>query len=49
MTEHIERVKIIFFDTFIMVSEGDFEKYLKERIKVDGKTGNLGEKVKVLS
>merc|ERR1711862_88281 len=26
---------------------GDFEKYLKDRIKVDGKTGNLGEKVKV--
>ncbi|KLO20228.1 ribosomal protein L22e [Schizopora paradoxa] len=24
-----------------------FEEYLKERIKVEGKTGNLGEKVKV--
>ena len=25
----------------------DFEKFLKERIKVSGKTGNLGEKVAV--
>ena len=30
-------------DTIITVA--DFEKFLKERIKVNGKTGNLGEKV----
>eukprot|EP00929_Paragymnodinium_shiwhaense_P029881 TRINITY_DN1703_c0_g1_i4.p2 TRINITY_DN1703_c0_g1~~TRINITY_DN1703_c0_g1_i4.p2 ORF type:complete len:124 (+),score=71.06 TRINITY_DN1703_c0_g1_i4:73-444(+) len=30
-----------------IITPGDFEKYLKERIKVDGKTGNLGEKVKI--
>mmetsp|Transcript_53800 Transcript_53800/g.83754 ORF Transcript_53800/g.83754 Transcript_53800/m.83754 type:complete len:124 (+) Transcript_53800:73-444(+) len=32
-------------DTIIVV--GEFEKFLKERIKVDGKTGNLGDKVTV--
>eukprot|EP00929_Paragymnodinium_shiwhaense_P023638 TRINITY_DN1475_c0_g2_i1.p2 TRINITY_DN1475_c0_g2~~TRINITY_DN1475_c0_g2_i1.p2 ORF type:complete len:124 (+),score=67.60 TRINITY_DN1475_c0_g2_i1:82-453(+) len=30
-----------------IITTGDFEKFLKDRIKVDGKTGNLGEKVKV--
>jgi len=32
------------FDQDMMVG---FEQYLKERIKVDGKTGNLGDKIKV--
>merc|ERR1719313_954483 len=30
-----------------IITPGDMEKYLKERIKVDGKTGNLGDKVKI--
>mmetsp|Transcript_51191 Transcript_51191/g.143170 ORF Transcript_51191/g.143170 Transcript_51191/m.143170 type:complete len:124 (+) Transcript_51191:65-436(+) len=28
-----------------IITPADLEKYLKERIKVDGKTGNLGERV----
>mmetsp|Transcript_51192 Transcript_51192/g.143171 ORF Transcript_51192/g.143171 Transcript_51192/m.143171 type:complete len:124 (+) Transcript_51192:65-436(+) len=30
-----------------IITPADLEKYLKERIKVDGKTGNLGERVVV--
>mmetsp|Transcript_133965 Transcript_133965/g.232791 ORF Transcript_133965/g.232791 Transcript_133965/m.232791 type:complete len:124 (-) Transcript_133965:61-432(-) len=30
-----------------IITPTDFEKFLKERIKVEGKTGNLGEKVTV--
>merc|ERR1719313_220625 len=30
-----------------IITPGDMEKHLKERIKVEGKTGNLGDKVKV--
>merc|ERR1712226_946859 len=30
-----------------IINPKDLEKFLKERIKVEGKTGNLGEKVKV--
>merc|ERR1712086_1054782 len=30
-----------------IITPGDLEKFLKERIKVGGKTGNLGEKVTV--
>eukprot|EP00929_Paragymnodinium_shiwhaense_P029884 TRINITY_DN1703_c0_g1_i8.p2 TRINITY_DN1703_c0_g1~~TRINITY_DN1703_c0_g1_i8.p2 ORF type:complete len:124 (+),score=64.56 TRINITY_DN1703_c0_g1_i8:84-455(+) len=30
-----------------IITTADFEKFLKDRIKVDGKTGNLGDKVKV--
>merc|ERR1712160_94224 len=30
-----------------IITPADLEKFLKERIKVNGKTGNLGEKVQV--
>merc|ERR1712028_60089 len=30
-----------------IITPADLEKFLKERIKVDGKTGNLGERVTV--
>eukprot|EP00928_Gymnodinium_smaydae_P078706 TRINITY_DN627_c0_g4_i1.p2 TRINITY_DN627_c0_g4~~TRINITY_DN627_c0_g4_i1.p2 ORF type:complete len:124 (+),score=56.70 TRINITY_DN627_c0_g4_i1:160-531(+) len=30
-----------------ILTTADLEKFLKERIKVDGKTGNLGEKITV--
>eukprot|EP00928_Gymnodinium_smaydae_P059772 TRINITY_DN431_c0_g1_i1.p1 TRINITY_DN431_c0_g1~~TRINITY_DN431_c0_g1_i1.p1 ORF type:complete len:145 (+),score=53.13 TRINITY_DN431_c0_g1_i1:65-436(+) len=30
-----------------ILTPADLEKFLKERIKVDGKTGNLGEKVTI--
>eukprot|EP00403_Amphidinium_massartii_P026692 CAMPEP_0178400544 /NCGR_PEP_ID=MMETSP0689_2-20121128/15844_1 /TAXON_ID=160604 /ORGANISM="Amphidinium massartii, Strain CS-259" /LENGTH=123 /DNA_ID=CAMNT_0020021343 /DNA_START=85 /DNA_END=456 /DNA_ORIENTATION=+ len=30
-----------------ILTTADLEKFLKERIKVDGKTGNLGEKVQI--
>eukprot|EP00401_Gymnodinium_catenatum_P082238 CAMPEP_0117508136 /NCGR_PEP_ID=MMETSP0784-20121206/26791_1 /TAXON_ID=39447 /ORGANISM="" /LENGTH=123 /DNA_ID=CAMNT_0005303677 /DNA_START=77 /DNA_END=448 /DNA_ORIENTATION=+ len=30
-----------------IITPADLEKYFKERIKVDGKTGNLGERVVV--
>merc|ERR1712118_632694 len=31
-----------------IITPSDLEKFFKERIKVEGKTGNLGEKVTVL-
>merc|ERR1712183_904447 len=30
-----------------IITPGDLEKFFKERIKVEGKTGNLGEKVTI--